>query len=401
MQVNRVQANYSSTIGLQNRVNNNNSKSLNNVQHQDYQTSPFKKLPLNFKYNASISFSGFSDVNATVPDIEFEEYNAMTDTTKKRIKKRYEKFFSDKSINKNELYDTQHFQYMPLNTEQKFDDFVKFSSLYNDFKDRRIISIGRSPKWFLNTSVWMKDGIDGYDFAAFSGNWFRRDPKWGIIPVKTAMPTEKEYKAYTRYLKQKGLDPLSIVKDAEKTGKRTIYTDYVQTGRGVSSFLDIMSRFAEEQGVLEKFSKSIEIIGIGSLEYNEMLNPYEEYVETPEVLYPERLKPYEKNIKQKFYSMPADIQVDMLINQNTNECRSTYYPHTAWTLYNPDTFKTGMVRDMKKIEAVAKELKDVTTPKAVSSFSPAMRDYRNLLNFRILDGLAKRGLLTARHVSKV
>lgn len=401
MQVNRVQANYSSTIGLQNRVNNNNSKSLNNVQHQDYQTSPFKKLPLNFKYNAPISFSGFSDVNATVPDIEFEEYNAMTDTTKKRIKKRYEKFFSDKSINKNELYDTQHFQYMPLNTEQKFDDFVKFSSLYNDFKDRRIISIGRSPKWFLNTSVWMKDGIDGYDFAAFSGNWFRRDPKWGIIPVKSAMPTEKEYKAYTRYLKQKGLDPLSIVKDAEKTGKRTIYTDYVQTGRGVSSFLDIMSRFAEEQGVLEKFSKSIEIIGIGSLEYNEMLNPYEEYVETPEVLYPERLKPYEKNIKQKFYSMPADIQVDMLINQNTNECRSTYYPHTAWTLYNPDTFKTGMVRDMKKIEAVAKELKDVTTPKAVSSFSPAMRDYRNLLNFRILDGLAKRGLLTARHVSKV
>lgn len=401
MQVNRVQFNYAPVVGLQSRVNNNNSKSLNNVQHQDFQTSPFKKLPLNFKYNAPISFSGFSDVNATVPDIEFEEYNAMTDTTKKRIKKRYEKFFSDKSINKNELYDTQHFQYMPLNTEQKFDEFVKFSSLYNDFKDRRIISIGRSPKWFLNTSVWMKDGIDGYDFAAFSGNWFRRDPEWGIIPVKTAMPTEKEYKAYTRYLKQKGLDPLSIVKDAEKTGKRTIYTDYVQTGRGVSSFLDIMSRFAEEQGVLEKFSKSIEIIGIGSLEYNEMLNPYEEYVETPEVLYPERLKPYEKNIKQKFYSMPADIQVDMLINQNTNECRSTYYPHTAWTLYNPDTFKTGMVRDMKKIEAVAKELKEVTTPKAVSSFSPAMRDYRNLLNFRILDGLAKRGLLTARHVSKV
>lgn len=401
MQVNRVQFNYAPVVGLQSRVNNNNSKSLNNVQHQDYQTSPFKKLPLNFKYNAPISFSGFSDVNATVPDIEFEEYNAMTDTTKKRIKKRYEKFFSDKSINKNELYDTQHFQYMPLNTEQKFDEFVKFSSLYNDFKDRRIISIGRSPKWFLNTSVWMKDGIDGYDFAAFSGNWFRRDPEWGIIPVKTAMPTEKEYKAYTRYLKQKGLDPLSIVKDAEKTGKRVIYTDYVQTGRGVSSFLDIMSRFAEEQGVLEKFSKSIEIIGIGSQEYNEMLNPYEEYIETPEVLYPERLKPYEKNIKQKFYSMPADIQVDMLINQNTNECRSTYYPHTAWTLYNPDTFKTGMVRDMKKIEAVAKELKDVTTPKAVSSFSPAMRDYRNLLNFRILDGLAKRGLLTARHVSKV
>ena len=29
-----------------------------------------------------------------------------------------------------------------------------------------------------------------------------------------------------------------------------------------------------EQGVLEKFSKSIEIIGIGSIEYNERLNPF-------------------------------------------------------------------------------------------------------------------------------
>ena len=401
MQVNRVQANYSSTIGLQNRVNNNNSKSLNNVQHQDYQTSPFKKLPLNFKYNASISFSGFSDVNATVPDIEFEEYNAMTDATKKRMKKRYEKFFSDKSINKNELYDTQHFQYMPLNTEQKFDDFVKFSSLYNDFKDRRIISIGRSPKWFLNTSVWMKDGIDGYDFAAFSGNWFRRDPRLGLVASEAAMPTEKEYKAYKKYLKQKGMDPKTIVNDMEKTGKRTILTDYIQTGRGVSSFLDIMSRYAEEQGVLEQFSKSIEIIGIGSLEYNEQLNPYDEYIEIPTALYPERLRPYSKNIKQSFHSMPASLQIDMLINQNTNECRSTYYPHTAWTLYNPDTFKTGMVKDFKKIDSIAMELKEASKEKAVSSFSPAMRDYRNLLNFRILDGLAKRGLLTARHVSKV
>lgn len=399
MQVNKIQFNFISTAGLQSQ----NSVSKKNIQHQSMQTSPYKKIPLNFKYNAPISFRGFSDINATVPDIEFEEYNAMTDTTKKRLRKRYEGFFSDKSINKKELYDTVHYQYMPLNSEQKFDQFVKFSSLYNDFKDRHIICIGRSPKWFLNTSVWMKDGIDGYDFAAFSGNWFKKDPEHGLIPLKTAMPSEKEYKAYKKYLKQKGMDPLTIVQNMEKEGKRTIFTDYVQTGRGVSSFLDIMSRFAEEQGVLEKFSKSIEIIGIGSIEYNERLNPFTETSEVPEVLYPERLAPFGKNIKQKFYTMPASIQIDMLINQNTNECRSTYFPHTAWTLYNPDTFKTGIVKDMKKIEAIAKELKKATREKGkgLSSFSPAMRDYRNLLNFRILDGLAKRGLLTAKHISKV
>ena len=33
------------------------------------------------------------------------------------------------------------------------------------------------------------------------------------------------------------------------------------------------------------------------------------------------------------------------------------------------------------------------SPKSVSNFTPAMRDYRNLLNFRILDYLSSHNLL--------
>ena len=91
---------------------------------------------------------------------------------------------------------------------------------------------------------------------------------------------------------------------------------------------------------------------------------------------------------------------EMLINQNTNECRSTYYPHDAWTLYKPDQFKTGLVTDMKKVKSKLKELKD-SGQKSMSSFSPAMYDYRNLLNFRILDALDSRGMLKEKHKSKV
>jgi hypothetical protein len=77
----------------------------------------------------------------------------------------------------------------------------------------------------------------------------------------------------------------------------------------------------------------------------------------------------------------------MLINENTNECRSTYYPHEVWTIYNPSRFKTGMLSN-SKVEDLRKKC-----PRSSVNFSPAMRDYRNLLNFRILDYLNENDML--------
>ena len=53
--------------------------------------------------------------------------------------------------------------------------------------------------------------------------------------------------------------------------------------------------------------------------------------------------------------MDYEVFKDMLINQNTNECRSTYYPHDAWTIYKPDKFKTGLIKDMKKVKKMEKQ----------------------------------------------
>jgi hypothetical protein len=97
--------------------------------------------------------------------------------------------------------------------------------------------------------------------------------------------------------------------------------------------------------------------------------------------------------------MDFNVFEDMLLNQNTNECRSTYYPHQAWTLYKPDQFKTGLVHNLKKIEDKIEELKNGQS--TISHFTPAMFDYRNLLNFHILDELDKRDLLKEEHHSKV
>ncbi|MBO5434849.1 hypothetical protein J6A31_03380, partial [bacterium] len=121
----------------------------------------------------------------------------------------------------------------------------------------------------------------------------------------------------------------------------------------------------------------------------------------PRVFMPPKLQQYSKNVKQDFYNMPFRVFDEMLLNQNTNECRSTFYPHNAWTIYRPDKFKTGLIKDLKKVEAIKAQYGSDFGVKLITSFTPAMRDYRNLLNFRILDGLDARGLLKAVHNTKI
>lgn len=366
----------------------NAAMQLNNVP-----ISYWQAIPISFK-------AGDLKSGKTIPDIEHNNYTAMTENTKKRMRKRYESFFRSECIDKTGLFDQKNYQYMPLRTEETMDQFLKFSKLYNNYKDQPIVCVGRSPKWFLNASLWMKDGIEGYKFAAFSGYWYRKHPVEGLKPINGELPTPEEEAAYEKYLRRIKVDPVTIVNDMKTTGKKTVITDFIHTGRGLSSFIGILSKIAEEKGILEDFSKSIELVCIGSMEYEGMLDPYADTLDTPRVLYPPRLRPYSKNIKQQFFSMPAIVLEEMLINQNTNECRSTYYPHNAWTVYKPDQFKTGRIFDMKKVEQKIKELKE-HGKRCMTQFSSTMADYRNLLNFRILDGLNARGILRETPIRKI
>ncbi len=51
----------------------------------------------------------------------------------------------------------------------------------------------------------------------------------------------------------------------EKIRQKTVITDYIDTGKKLSIFPDVMSHYAEDLGILEEFCKSIHIVGIGSL----------------------------------------------------------------------------------------------------------------------------------------
>ena len=351
-----------------------------------------------YNYNFEINFKGFTDPNRTVADMEFENYASASEWTKKRYRKLYDRFTLTKDIDRSQLFDPKN-PALPLRSEKNMDEFIKTSKIYADYyKENPIICLGRSPKWFLNTALWMKDGIPDYKFAAFSKSWYIPRRTGGVLRIDSDAPTEKEVTAYRKYLKRIQVDPALMVNKMKETGKKTVITDYIYSGKGACSFLEILGDIAKEQGVLEDFAKSIKLVGIGSLEYMEESDPFSDEISIPKVNMPNVLEPYSKCVEQKFYDMDYCMFREMLLNPNTNECRSTYYPHEAWTVYKPDKFKTGMVKDMKKVKQVLKELKD---EKYIVSFYAAMGDFRNLVNFRILDALNSRKLLKASHFTRL
>ena len=385
---NFVNKSYGLPVASQKKSNINNAQ--NTITSTPKSLTSKQIVDTMSMYNMSnISFGASQHKGTTVPDIDFAEYKSMSEATKKRFRLKYDSFFNSRKINTEQLFDNEQLA-LPLKNEKTMDNFIKTASIYNSYKDQSIVCLGRSPKWFLNASHWMVGGIEKYTFAPFSDCWYRIDATRGPVRIDTKAPNASEIKSYRKMLKHLKLDPKTIVENFEKSGKKTIITDYIYSGKGMTSFLEVLGNFAKDQHVLENFSKAIQIVGIGSMDYMDKMFGYPEELSEPRVLMPEVLQPYSHNIKQKFYDMDYTMFGDMLLNRNTNECRSTYYPHSAWTIYSPDRFKVGMIKDMKKVENLVQVLQ---SEKAISAFSPAMRDYRNLLNFRILDGLNARGIL--------
>ena len=347
------------------------------------------ELPIGFNTSYNITFSSWTNPNRLVGDVDIKSYQIMTERAKERYRKLYKTFSSNEDIEQSQLFDKKS-KFLPLQSDDSMEKFLKISKKYLKYKDQPIICLGRSPKWFLNAAFWMKDGIPEYKFVAFSKYWFYPTSR-GMQPLPKEAPTEEEEKAYRKYLDRVGANPKEIVDTMKKTGKKTVITDYICTGKGACSFLDVMARYADDLGILEDFTKSIQFVGIGSMDYMEELYPYsEDEISEPRVPMPPILEPYGDNIQQEFYNMDYGVFQEMLLNQNTNECRSTYYPHNAWTVYSPDKFKTGLVNDMTKVQKLLEYFKD---EKYITTFTAPMQDYRNLLNFRILDYLNSKELL--------
>ena len=384
MRISKINTQYNSNLNFKTPL-----KPVKNEGNQVSQPIKTTELPLGFNTLYNVSFSSKYNPNRLVGDVDLETYYTMTERTKERYRRAYKSFSKNEAIDKEELIDPKD-PHIPMQSDELLDEFIKTSSIYLKYKDQPIICLGRSPKWFLNTAFWMKDGLPEYKFVAFSGYWYQQNSKDGAKRMDKQAPTLEEELAYRNYLKKIGVTPRRIVDTMKKEGKKTVITDYVCSGKGFCSFLDIMSRFAKDEGLLEEFSKSIQIVSIGSIEYMEELNPYADDIPTPTVPMPELLEPYANNIKQEFHDMDYRVHREILMNRNTNECRSTYYPHRVWTIFEPYVLKVGMGTSLEEIFKLLRELEG---NRYEANFKPAMGDFRNLLNFRILDYLHSKDML--------
>ena len=164
MQIAKIQLNNIQNLNYQNNIQNNTKAEAPMSQPLKY-----AEIPVNYQFGALVNFKGgseFFDPNRTMPHIDYEEYRTMKESTKIRFRKRYLNFDKDPYIDKSELVDAK-FLYMPLRDERTMNEFLKTASIYNRYKNQPIICLGRSPKWFLNASLWMNGGIDDYKFVEF------------------------------------------------------------------------------------------------------------------------------------------------------------------------------------------------------------------------------------------
>ena len=368
-----------------------NQVSLNSYtfQHRAQTKKPAVTSVPNYSCNSllplyQIPFLGQNHQGRSVDVIDYFKFKKMRPSTKEFYRKKCADF--QNMVNVQELRN-QDKKYLPLLDDKVMEQFIDVCNIYKNMKDNPIICLGRSPKWFLNGALWLKDSIDDYKFAAFSGYWYLIDKYGDLYKSDKLAPTEEEKKSYKRYLNSIRVTPKHIVDVCEKTGKKVIITDYIGFGKGMCSFLDLMSEYAQEQGCLEEFADSIKIVTIGSQEYKSRFYFDDEDIPAPRVQFPESLWEYQNKIEQEYYDIPIEVFEQMLINENTNECRSSYYPHEAWTAYKPDKVKTGMIGE-KKIQEIRAKNK-----RYLHNFAPTMCDYRNLLNFRILDYMDQKGIL--------
>lgn len=312
------------------------------------------------------------------PEMDIAEYYSLTERKKILLRKECDQFGDHLKVA--DLYDKTE-RALPLKTLSEKQDFFEVAKRYSDLKSHPIICLGRSPKWFLGTSRWMQGGIQDYDFVAFSKGWYDKKIDFStnenyIEKNLQNLPTASQENSYRLYLKLIKADPKSLVEKANKAKNTVIITDYVQSSRGITSFLDLMSRYAEKQGVLDDFSKSIEFFTIGCKDYH-FGNPLSYHatksqnqrVILPEVLHKIVPKAAWGDLypRQTYFDIPKKIFEDFIENKNANECRSSFYPKELWTSFKPCYEK----------------------PK----FSQTMKNYRNLLCFRILDALADQKLL--------
>ena len=142
----------------------------------------------------------------------------------------------------NASFDYHLFERHPFVSQKCSKEFLSdISCIPSLYKNDRKIALGRSPLWVVESLKYLDKAEESYKKVCFSAGW--KNPN-ALHVVKK--PSESQVKAYRHYLKELEMDPQSIVKNARE-GHKTVLMDYMESGNGMRSFLELIDDWAKEE----------------------------------------------------------------------------------------------------------------------------------------------------------
>jgi len=295
--------------------------------------------------------------------LSVRQYLELTESEKQHLRAQFQEVFKPRLSETARLIygDKAEPNTYPLTKDPLTEQLVTSAqTLSSTYPNDKIVALGRSPLWFVETARLLEGSPERYEYVAFSGRWYERGQeknRFGFESSGSAAlrpgpvgPNSVQIQAYRTYLSNLGLDPIAIVRNAEEKGRKTIVVEYTQFGESLMSFLSVLSDWAEEQGLGARLRAAVVV----------------------HVLQDPVLKkiPYLAGFQLERQIVDHELVRNLANSDAFEDSLGVHYPYWKWTEFVPASLGAGTIS-------------------------------RNaaLVRFRVMDFLAQKGLLKAREAA--
>ena len=144
-----------------------------------------------------------------------------------------------------------YFLNKPENLGLLFDNAAHLISL---FPTQTIVGLGQSPAWILEAAKIQDSNPERLKLVAFSGGWYGSD-----LRLDTAgKPKPDVVMLYREYLTTIGLSPQQIINN-HSAANRLVIVEHTHSGKGLKSFLEILTDWAREDRYLNSLKSSLHV----------------------------------------------------------------------------------------------------------------------------------------------
>jgi hypothetical protein len=129
--------------------------------------------------------------------------------------------------------------------------FETASQLSKEHPNDRIVSVGQSALWFIETAKLLDAAPDRYGYAAFF--WVNS----GELQEKS--PSQEQILAYRKYLSSIGLDPSTIIANVKQGRNTRLVDEYEHYSDSLAFFLKLLVDWAKEENLEAKLREALKI----------------------------------------------------------------------------------------------------------------------------------------------